>query len=812
MKKITHSLLIKCIVVSFLLSSAVFLSRESLIHLVYSQGVYNTPSGYITPSGCYFDGCVECCTPGGTPCSPSQAGTAGCSCTNFCGYPAPYPYPYPAPGGGYGYPAPAYGYPSPYGTPYAYPYPYPYPTPTYDVTGVVFEDENSNSSRDPGDQGLSGFRMTLRRGSTTSGSTVGSDTTDSTGRYRWTGIVNGTYNVQLNENDVPYGWRVGVSNPRVGNVSGGNLTMNFPIEPNPPTNLQVLQLYLTDNPGTRKTVFDPGERVYVEVHVRNDGSFLPWSESGYVEGAINMNRQSVFGNYTTLVDAAEPDDFVFRRNLNWPVATTFGIGSFPSHPRQDHFLNSRYSFAAPNTPGTYRARVFLDYDGQVPETTGNNIADNQQLRDYSVRNYVIQGTIFEDADEDGNRDPGEIEYTGSIPASSITDSNNIGGGPTMSGANFTFSNRRTGEHQIRFTPPVGFKATHPTGVYVINLNLGATTVSPCTTTLPNGPACSTPNNDSTTVTVANINFGISKAEPWIQNSGLNARFDRSLPMEKIPTSADPSYGSYAMKPFGTNITSPGTLFTGTENITLAPGSISASPFNWKVGGSFSDVTSTKSFPLPTSFTYLYGKLKDADELSSARGGCNNYANCTLGNNFRPGIYKVTASSLTLNNFSFRKQNNADAGGDRGDYIFLIDGSLTIRGPIEVRDNRTALFSVKNNITVATSVGTAPVAYPPTTTSASSLGGIEGMYIAGNDFHLPSTGECGTRTTEDLQLFVDGTIVTNAQNAGGTFDLERTLCTGNLTHPVIVVRPRLDMLLTTPLSVKQNSYTWSELAP
>jgi hypothetical protein len=89
-----------------------------------------------------------------------------------------------------------YGF-TPTGTEIGVCYVPPTPTPIVPgrITGIVYRDNNNNSSRDSGEDGLSGATVTVRAGSC-SGSSVGSTTTGNSGNFDFT-VDAGTYCVEV---------------------------------------------------------------------------------------------------------------------------------------------------------------------------------------------------------------------------------------------------------------------------------------------------------------------------------------------------------------------------------------------------------------------------------------------------------------------------------------------------------------------------------------------------------------------------------------------------------------------------------------
>ena len=161
--------------------------------------------------------------------------------------------------------------------------------------------------------------------------------------------------------------------------------------------------------------------------------------------------------------------------------------------------------------------------------------------------------------------------------------------------------------------------------------------------------------------------------------------------------------------------------------------------------------------------------------------------CTLDPGLAHNIYLAT-NDVTLNGYTFPAGQN---------YVILINGNLTIAGPITVPVGSTAIFSVSGNIIVDPSVGKAPTDPAPS---------LDGWYIAGKSFILPSGGDCA-----DLRLTIGGTVIVNAMG-GGVFQNDRNLCRFNAVAPAVSFVQRLDMVLNAPQFLKQQTTVSQELAP
>ncbi|MBI4064832.1 hypothetical protein HY409_00475, partial [Candidatus Gottesmanbacteria bacterium] len=131
----------------------------------------------------------------------------------------------------------------------------------------------------------------------------------------------------------------------------------------------------------------------------------------------------------------------------------------------------------------------------------------------------------------------------------------------------------------------------------------------------------------------------------------------------------------------------------------------------------------------------------------------------------------------------------------GSYIFLVDGNMAIDGSINLTGTGFVAFIVKNNITVASSVG---VPY------SSSTPVVEGIYITGPTgvFHT-GTSALGTERFVGKGSFI-----------AADFRLERDLevVDQNTTtaSEFFIYNPRL--LVAMPDAMKDLPVTWEEVAP
>jgi hypothetical protein len=145
----------------------------------------------------------------------------------------------------------------------------------------------------------------------------------------------------------------------------------------------------------------------------------------------------------------------------------------------------------------------------------------------------------------------------------------------------------------------------------------------------------------------------------------------------------------------------------------------------------------------------------------------------------------------------------------GNFVILVNGSLDIKAKITVPVGSTAVFSVKDDITVDKAFGEAHGTVCNTTTHAGC--DIEGLYSADHSFI--ADGDSGNNCpTEDLRLNVAGSVIANAGRGVGVFENKRSLCADNSTDPSVSFTERPDFMLNYPSFVKQIPRAWQEMAP
>ncbi len=138
--------------------------------------------------------------------------------------------------------------------------------------------------------------------------------------------------------------------------------------------------------------------------------------------------------------------------------------------------------------------------------------------------------------------------------------------------------------------------------------------------------------------------------------------------------------------------------------------------------------------------------------------------------------------------------------------------MNIVGNIAVPKTSTLTIAASGSITV----GNSSTDYTVTQ--------LDGFYSAGTDltnanasfiiggsysFTTSSNSRC---PVEDPQLFINGSVVYNADGKGGIFTNHRDLCIDDLTKAPVTFSERPDFYLNAPDLIKRQNNVWQEVAP
>ncbi|MBI2622008.1 MAG: hypothetical protein HYW63_05195, partial [Candidatus Levybacteria bacterium] len=409
--------------------------------------------------------------------------------------------------------------------------------------------------------------------------------------------------------------------------------------------------------------------------------------------------------------------------------------------------------------------------------------------------YFIQGGVFIDDDNDGiseptdgngRKDPGENYTSGTVNISGV---GNFSSSP---GTGFTTPQTLVeGSYTVTYSgPPAGYRATFPS-------------ISPYSLTFNLGPTCASVGGDTncSAGSMQGVNFGI-REEPvasWFQSVGGDVRLDRDSLKNVVPPGTvdvcSPSTQPFVSSEQDTKL-SAGVVFTGTSPIFSDTGAHPRTKANIKLWlDTLSPFTPSRAGTIKTSYPYVKSiieksrqPIKPMFSPTDTTRACNEGSgtNCTLKGDLAPGNYRNTGN-VTLIGGAYTFPTTTPGG----DYIFLIDGNLTIARNIVVPAGITAYFIVSGNITVA-----------PTVTR------IEGIYSADGNFIFAKAS-----SGLDSALTIEGNIIANAGLSNKNIDRKRDLGEDlNKQCPAVKVIYRPDFVLNSPELIRFSNYIIQEVAP
>ena len=412
-----------------------------------------------------------------------------------------------------------------------------------------------------------------------------------------------------------------------------------------------------------------------------------------------------------------------------------------------------------------------------------------------VPTYTISGSVFVDTNKDGVKNGAEVNYT----AGSITITSTGGTVSYPASGQFTVSNLPAGTYIISYTSlPSEYSMIYPTTGPPSQFEVIVGPPS-CSTDIAHGSSCLI--DDS----IINLNFAIAPADPWIQSTCTDIRFDNGFNYY-IPSTGTcgGAGGAYASVTAAT-CTTPGIIFSGENNAVFGQGNASQTPYGWVVGGSsYPELfTPSRGNVIRTSYKYMSGKIKQAGlPPTDITGSCGTDGKnpCVLGAGFNNGLYIADGDLIfsgqgTPKSYTFPE----------GNYVILVDGKLTIKARIIVQKGSTVTFIVSGDIIIDPSVGNTNIEGFTSTTPH-----IEGFYSADGSFIIQGTNNCSVGA--DKRLNIAGSVVVNAGLTGGTFQNQRDLCAGNATCPAFSIQERPDFILNAPDIIKYQNTIYQEVAP
>lgn len=441
--------------------------------------------------------------------------------------------------------------------------------------------------------------------------------------------------------------------------------------------------------------------------------------------------------------------------------------------------------------------------------------------------YTINGRVFIDTNGDGIKNGTEENHT-DIP--NVTLSGGAGTLTNSTGGTFLASGLIGGTPytvSLNSLPP-GYYPTYPNSIppqYSVSFPC---TMGPPPSFSPYESPLSNPPNQPLNAScfgngIINLNFGITEILPWFQCVGADCRDDDPLGFkDKIPTDSTTTecvagYATRFASLTGPMSNSSGIIFSGNANPDLGRG-LPSLP-EWLVGGNLYKEVFNPVRPkvIRTSYSYVNTTLRQsgitARPLSATECGIFGITNCNLSSTLLPnGVYisgDTYPSNLTLVGTGTPATYIFPADKD---YVFLVNGDLTINTKIIVPVGSTATFIVKGDITISEEVGDAAATICNPTIAGHPGCHIEGFYSTDKSFKANGNSPSQCPTTSDKRLNIAGAVVINAALLGGSLEYNRDLCSDSLTCPSLSIVERPDFYLNAPELLKHQNYVWQEVAP
>ncbi len=281
-----------------------------------------------------------------------------------------------------------------------------------------------------------------------------------------------------------------------------------------------------------------------------------------------------------------------------------------------------------------------------------------------------------------------------------------------------------------------------------------------------------------------VDYCISSTEPWIQTTSGDVRTNSFT--NKVPTN---QYAS-------TDASTPSVFYSSSFNANFGTGN--ASVIGWKVNDEYSYNDEAKNRNGNMSYSFYLSRLTQTSTQTQEIPGCVSDTCSTGISNLSTGAYR-RAGDLDITSYTHQ-------AGQR--VLILVDGDATISTDISVPAGAMLIIAAKNNLTIASNVGT--------TTLSSTTTNINGVFTAQGSITVDGSS-CSDGVTPDRRLNVAGALIANALKpftVGGAGSLanNRSLCNQDQTYPSIYIAPRLDFV-TQLTDFYKTSYTrWRELAP
>ena len=317
------------------------------------------------------------------------------------------------------------------------------PTPklTYELGDYVWEDSNKDGIQNSNERGIQGVTVVLKN---SNGQEIKRTTTDSNGKYLFTGLENGRYTVEFG---TPEGYEPTVVD--AGNndeVDSDGSTVNVTINDGSD--------YTIDSGFHKKEVEPPKEEAKYEI-----GDYV-WEDSNK-DGVQNSNERGIQGVTVILKNSNGQE---IKRT------TTDSEGKYLF----SELSNGKYTveFETPEGYEPTKANVGddrLDSDGQTVDVTVNNANDytidsgfhkpDEQEPPKVEAKYEIGDYVWEDSNKDGVQNSNEQGIQGVTVILKGEDGNEIKRTTTDANGKYLFSDLSNGKYTVEFETPEGYVPT-----------------------------------------------------------------------------------------------------------------------------------------------------------------------------------------------------------------------------------------------------------------------------------------------------------------------------------------------------------------
>ncbi|MDS0964678.1 SdrD B-like domain-containing protein, partial [Staphylococcus epidermidis] len=296
--------------------------------------------------------------------------------------------------------------------------------PTYNLGDYVWEDTNKDGIQDDNEKGISGVKVTLKN---KNGDTIGTTTTDSNGKYEFTGLENGDYTIEF---ETPEGYTPTKQNSGSDEGKDSNGTK---------TTVTVKDAdNKTIDSGFYKPTYNLGDYVWEDT---NKDGIQDDSEKGISGVKVTLKDKNGNAIGTTTTDASGHYQFKGLENGSYTV-----------------------EFETPSgyTPTKANSGQDITVDSNGITTTGViNGADNLTIDSgfYKTPKYSVGDYVWEDTNKDGIQDDNEKGISNVKVTLKNKNGDTIGTTTTDSNGKYEFTGLENGDYTIEFETPEGYTST-----------------------------------------------------------------------------------------------------------------------------------------------------------------------------------------------------------------------------------------------------------------------------------------------------------------------------------------------------------------